>query len=440
MVTFAVCKIEDTSRCSSLNHFASILSNQLIFYSRTSLMPFRFFLPLFCFVLQSAFAQQDSSKTITKEKDLIDLLETVLNKPLIKRDTAKKKAGRIYFSGSPSIGYSLSSGWAAIVVANAAFYTSNEPNEKLSNVYTDALYTQNHQFVFHIQSNVWTKGNRFNFVNDWRYYKYPQKTYGLGGTSDVDAYANQEFKYLRLYQTLLKSIRPNLYAGLGYAMDYHWDIKGTSQDNADGDAGVISDINAYGISDKSTSSGLLATLLFDNRLNSINPGGGTYANIVFRQNLRALGSDANYQTLLVDLRHYIPFPRQSENILALWSYNWVTLTGNPPYLDLPSTGWDTYSNTGRGYIQGRFRSKNMIYLEAEYRFKISHSGLFGGVVFVNTQSFTEWPSNTFQTMAPAAGLGLRVKFNKYSRTNIAVDYGFGQNGSQGIFVNLGEVF
>ena len=82
----------------------------------------------------------------------------------------------------------------------------------------------------------------------------------------------------------------------------------------------------------------------------------------------------------------------------------------------------------------------MIYMEAEYRFKVSPSGLFGGVVFVNAQSFTEWPSNTFQTIAPAAGLGLRLKFNKYSRTNIAIDYGFGQNGSQGIFVNLGEVF
>ncbi len=403
-------------------------------------MPFRFFLLLFCLVSQSAFAQQDSVKVVTNEKDLIDLLETVANKPLIKRDTAKKKAGRIYFSGSPSIGYSLSSGWAAIVVANAAFYTSDDKDEKLSNVYTDALYTQNQQFVFHIQSNVWSKGNKFNFVNDWRYYKYPQKTYGLGGTSSTDNYANQEFKYLRLYQTLLTSIRPNLYAGLGYAFDYHWDIKGTSPDNADGDAGVISDINAYGISDKSTSSGLLATLLFDNRLNSINPAGGTYANIVYRQNLTALGSDVNYQSLLVDLRQYVPFPRRSENILALWSYNWVTLAGNPPYLDLPSTGWDTYSNTGRGYIQGRFRSKNMIYLEAEYRFKVSPSGLFGGVVFANAQSFTEWPSNTFQKIAPAVGLGLRVKFNKYSRTNIAIDYGFGQNGSQGIFVNLGEVF
>src|SRR6267154_476885 len=403
-------------------------------------MPFRFFALLLCFFLQSAFAQEDSSKKVTKEKDIIDLAEMVLNKPMLNRDTAKKEAGHIYFSGSPSIGYSLSSGWAAIVVSNIAFYTSGDKNQKLSNVYTDALYTQNRQFVFHMQSNIWTKGNRFNLVNDWRYYKYPQKTYGFGGTSSAENYANQEFKYLRLYQTLLKSIRPNLYAGFGYALDYHWDIKGTSPDDADGDAGVISNINAYGISNKSLSSGLIANLLFDNRLNSINPSGGSYANIVYRANLTGLGSDNNWQSLLIDLRHYIPWPRNTENILAFWSYNWLTLAGDPPYLDLPSTGWDTYGNTGEGYIQGRFRSKNMLFIEAEYRFKLTSNGLFGGVVFANAQSFTEWPSNTFKTIAPAAGLGLRVKFNKYSRTNIAIDYGFGQNGSQGVFVNLGEVF
>jgi hypothetical protein len=382
--------------------------------------------------------QQDTS--YTKHRDLIDVMEKALGKPLIKRDTITKKSGRLYFSGAPSLGYSLSSGVAELIVANGAFYTSEEKGAKLSNVYSDAVYTQNHQFIFKVQSNIWSKGNRFNVVNDWRYYSYPQKTFGLGGTNDLNKFANQNFKYLRLYQTVLKSIKPNLFAGIGYNLDYHWNITGDTLNEPDGDAGVISNINAYGISDKSMSSGLSANLLFDNRLNSINPAGGFYANIVFRQNMKSLGSDNNWQSLTVDLRKYIALPSKSNNILALWSYNSITLNGNPPYLDLPSTGWDTYNNTSRGYIQGRYRSKNMIYFEAEYRFKISRNGLFGGVVFANAQSFTDWPSNSYRNIAPAAGFGLRTKFNKYSRTNIAIDYGFGQNGSQGIFVNLGEVF
>jgi len=402
-------------------------------------MPFRLLPFVLCATVQFAFAQQDTTN-YAKQRDLIDVAEKILGKPLMKRDTVKKKSGRIYFSGSPSVGYSLASRWAGLVVANGAFYTSEDKDEKLSNVYLDALYTQNKQLVVHIQSNLWTARNRFNIVNDWRYYSYPQKTYGLGGNTDLNKFANQSFQYLRLYQTVLKAIKPNLYAGVGYGLDYHWKITGTSFDAPDGDVSVISNINAYGISSNSMSSGLTANLLFDNRLNSINPTNGSYASIVYRANMTAIGSDNDWQSLLVDLRHYIPFPKSTENVLAFWCYNWLTLGGNPPYLDLPSTGWDTYGNTGEGYIQGRFRDKNMVFLEAEYRFKLTKNGLFGGVVFANAQSFSQWPDTRFQSMAPAAGFGLRTKFNKYSRTNIAIDYGFGQGGSQGIFVNLGEVF
>ena len=82
----------------------------------------------------------------------------------------------------------------------------------------------------------------------------------------------------------------------------------------------------------------------------------------------------------------------------------------------------------------------MLYGEAEYRFQLTHNGLLGGVVFANVQSFSEQNTNTFQTVAPGWGLGMRLKLNKFSRTNVALDYGWGLNGSGGVFVNLGEVF
>jgi hypothetical protein len=62
------------------------------------------------------------------------------------------------------------------------------------------------------------------------------------------------------------------------------------------------------------------------------------------------------------------------------------------------------------------------------------------VIFANAQSVSEWPSNKFDTVLPGAGLGLRIKVNKHSNTNVAIDYGFGAGGSNGLFVNLGEVF
>jgi hypothetical protein len=79
-------------------------------------------------------------------------------------------------------------------------------------------------------------------------------------------------------------------------------------------------------------------------------------------------------------------------------------------------------------------------LEAEYRFKITHNGLFCGVLFANAQSVTDWPSKKFRTLHPAAGLGFRFKLNKFSGTNLSIDYGFGVDGSKGLFINIGEVF
>jgi hypothetical protein len=84
----------------------------------------------------------------------------------------------------------------------------------------------------------------------------------------------------------------------------------------------------------------------------------------------------------------------------------------------------------------------MLYLESEYRFSFTRNGLFGGVVFVNGQSFSNYPSdsNDYDVIWPGFGAGLRIKVNKHSNTNIAIDYGFGADGSHGLFVNLGEVF
>ena len=110
------------------------------------------------------------------DKDLIDVAGQVLKaKWLTKHDTISKKSGRVYFSGAPSLGYSLTSNLAAIFVGDFAFFTSEEEDQKISIVYLDVLYTQKQQFVFRIQNNLWTKSNKLNIVSDWRYYWYPQK-------------------------------------------------------------------------------------------------------------------------------------------------------------------------------------------------------------------------------------------------------------------------
>src|SRR5664279_2791293 len=373
-----------------------------------------------------------------KQIDLMDIAERILNKNSVSRDdTIVNNKGRVHFSAFPAVGYTLQTGFAGVISANAAFFTTghNHETENISTVLTSIAYTAKSQVIFPIASSIWTRNNEYNILSDWRFLKYPSQTFGLGGYTQQDSSYNLDYSYIKLHQAVLKKIARDLYAGIGYDFDYFWDIE-----EVDPPQGDESDFEKYGYAATEKASGLSFAIKYDSRRNPINPQKGMYANILFQPKFTFMGSDANWQSLLLEFRTYIPFPKGSRNIVAFWSYNWFTLGGTPPYLLLPSTGWDEYSNTGRGYIQGRFRSLNMIDQEAEYRFVVSRNGLFGGVVFVNAETFSDILTGKYAVISPGAGLGIRIMLNKFSRTNLALDYAWGTQGSRGFFVNLGEVF
>ncbi len=366
--------------------------------------------------------------------DVIDIVLKMMHKDTGKRtDTGEVKSKKLRTSIVPAAGYTLQTDMAVLVAANTAFYTHKDANQ--STISTSLTYTARNQVIFPLQTNIWTKGNKYNVVIDWRYLYYPSYTFGLGGHSGIaDGYIIN-YSTIHLHQAVLRELAEDMYAGIGYNMDYFWDIHEVNPPR-----NKATDFETYGYAKTEFASGFTFNFLYDNRKNSINPEQGNFVNVVYRPNLTIFGNTANWRSLVVDLRKYFMFPASTKNVLAFWSYEWFTVNGKPPYLMLPNTGGDPWSNTGRGYIQGRFRGNNMAYAEAEYRFGISRNGLLGGVVFANAQSFTEQASNNFETVAPGWGTGIRLKFNKFSRTNVALDYGFGLNGSGGLFVNIGEVF
>jgi hypothetical protein len=394
----------------------------------------------------SAFSQAHTLKIIeavkrdtfivdsSKQRDVVDYLDKLFHKDAApdKREKAKK----FVFSLVPSVGYSLSTGFAVDLSGNVTFYTN--PNKRDVNSYINAqvFYDSRTQKSFFTQSNIWVDNDKTVFVTDLRLMKYPENTYGLGSFT-TDAQQNPiDYNYFRLYETVLRKIANNMFIGGGYNMDYHYHI--SEEGNADN---TISDFKRYGEPITSMSSGINLAVVYDSRKNAINPIGGSYANIVFRQNTTLLGSDNNWESLQADFRKYIKVnPGKNNNVLAFWSMLWFNFNGNAPYLDLPGTGWDTFNNLGRGYVIGRYRGRELLYLESEYRFGITKNGLLGGVTFANAQSFSEYPNNAFKKVIPAVGAGLRVKVNKHSNTNVCLDYAYGFNNSKGFFVNLGEMF
>jgi hypothetical protein len=368
----------------------------------------------------------------TFEKDIFDVIGSIFHE--------SKKPGKVdsvtskpVISIIPAIGYTLQTGLAGTISGNVIFRLA--PNTRISTITVNPAYTQNKQVIVPIQSNIWSKNNKYDFIGDFRFYKYPQSSFGLGSNSDRDNENPLVYSFFRFHETVLRNITGNFYAGLGYIFDDRWNMYEKGQLN-----GKTSDYERYGPVSHAISTGITFSGLYDSRDNPINASRGFYTSLQYRDNYTFLGSTTAWRSLIVDVRKYFRFPESSDNVLAFWSYNWLVINGRPAYLDLPATGHDPGFTTGRGYIQGRFRGAQMVYLESEYRFKITRNGLLGGVAFVNGESFSAAPGTALQTVQPGFGAGLRVKLNKVSKTNIAIDYGFGREGSKGLFINVGEVF
>ena len=393
------------------------------------------FLTIYSTLNISGQAVKTAAKDTTgiQQIDVVDIFQLLLLKEL-RIDSAEMKDNGPFFSLIPVIGYSLHTGLTGVIATSTTFYSDVE-RKKNSRILVNGNYSIYHQYWFTAISNIFLEKRKLHLVGDTRYYKFPTQTYGLGPDSKSSIPLQIDYSYLRFYQVAFREIAPNLFVGMGYNLDLHWNIEADSVPGIDLDQFV-----KYQKGNQSISSGVSLNIQYDNRNNAVNPQNGIYANIQVRPKLTFLGSNKNWQSLLIDIRRYVKLPVSSNNILAFWSYNVITLSGTPPYLDLPSIGWDNYSTTGRGYAPGRYTGRNLIYFESEYRFSLTGNGLLGGVIFGNAQSIPNSISDNIRPIIPGAGFGLRIKINKYSGTNLAIDYGFGIRGSHGFFFNMGEVF
>jgi len=381
--------------------------------------------------------QNNTVGDTARQTDLIDIARSLFN---INTKKVRVQTGkRVYFSVLPVSGaVPGGSGRAFVTSTTAAMYLGDRKTTNISSATFAPYWNFKSRFGLPLRSNIWLPDNKWTIQGDIRFLRYPQLTWGLGSKRDNDEGTLVGYNYIRFYQSALKRIKPYLFAGVGYNLDYRSSIK--SDDDKVPDLKEYTGYN-YGLSGHSVSSGLSFNMLYDTRNNSINPLPGAYANLIFRVNPAFLGSDNNWQSMFLDVRKYFslnPARPNQQNTIAFWSYYWTVFNNKAPYLDLPSIGWDPFNRSGRGINQNRYRGKSLFYFETEYRRDITDNGLLGFVVFANTNTVSG--SGSFLTSwHPAAGTGLRVKFNKGSNTNIGVDYGVSKGYRTFIF-SLGEAF
>ncbi len=419
---------------------------------------------LFLFFSVTVYCQEHlvepAPQNVVNPVDLIDVIRKMLHKPGTKGGNEPVE-GVLNLSLLPIIGYGPANGFVVGAAISVTKLLGNRKTTDLSSALLSASFTTKDQILLCFRSDFFLPDNKWFIPGDVRVLFFAQPTYGLGiyglnsqqtfnldGTNVSGSVLEQpmRFNYIRVYESVVREVIPHFYAGLGINIDDHFDIQDQSLKLDTPNPVITSNYyysTKYGFNPLHYSTnGLSLQLIEDNRDNPISAYKGYYCNISFRVNEQIFGGSQNSSMLFYDWRHYISLSaRRPATVLAFWTWGEFVTSGNVPYLALPSITWDTYNRSGRGYIQGRFRGKDMMYGETEFRLPISRDGLFGAVAFLNATTASNPNTNQglFAAIAPGYGLGLRINMNKKDRTNICIDYGRGQ-ASSGVYFNIRETF
>ena len=385
-----------------------------------------------------------------KQYDFGDLLRTILH-PNRKSNPLRKKSGITII---PNVAYNPSIGAQIGIKAVAGLKLGSDPNTLMSVASTSASITTKGILYFYINHNVYTPGNSWNLQGSLVAAKTVTPDFGLGigvGAEDSEEnriLSNPERKgyvlhaqYYSFREKIYKQFSEHLFIGAGVAFDIRRKVE--DRDNPDELTPYKIYSDRYGFErDSYASNGLLFNVQYTSRDNQNRAYKGIYADAGIRANQTWIGSTKNATQITTDFRKYWSLSaRNPEHVLAFWNLGSYLIGGALPYLELPGSGKDAAFRSGRGYTVGYFKATKYFYSEVEYRFPITKNKFLSGVTFFNIQSANDdMGTKLFEKWQPAGGAGLRVLFNKATRTNLCLDYAVGKYGSKGFFLGLNEAF
>lgn len=359
-----------------------------------------------------------------------------------------------FFLIIPIIGSQPATGFSYGFVTQYTF-KGKKIDDKYSSINLGATFTEKKQLLLNFKNSVMLKNNNIYLSGDWRFYIFSQPNYGLGTDiipraskdDDFDLNALKEpmnYNYFKFHQTASWEVKNNYYVGAGVHLDWYTTITDENLDIANGQfTNHYNYSQKYGFNDKEyVVNGASLNLLYDSRDNQINTNRGMFANINYRFNPALTKSQYASSVLFMEYRYFLPLSKYNEqHVFSLWATGQFVTTGNVPYLNLPSIGWDQRSRSGKGYTQGLFRGQKMVYLETEYRFPITCNQLISGTLFANFTSASDKDRDIklFQYIQPAVGVGLRILIDKATRTNLIFNYAWGRH-SKAFYLNAGESF
>lgn len=295
---------------------------------------------------------------------------------------------------------------------------------RLSHYRFNLVNTQKKQTIAQVDYEIYLANGTVLIDGMAKYSLFPDRFYGSGNRSPSESREDFNSRNWRLQLNVQRRWGAKLFAGL------HVEMLSQKIIETAGD-GLLASGNVLG-SKGGTLSGLGLFSKWDSRDNTFSAAKGTYCALFLNFFTRALASDFTFTQLLLEARKY--FPLGAAQVLAVQGV-FKSVWGDCPFQALPQFGG---LNLLRGYYEGRFRDRNMLALQAEYRRPLS--GRFGLCAFAGVAQVQPKPGwLSLGEFHPAAGIGLRYKFNPRENLNIRLDVGFA-DASPAFYLTFAEAF
>lgn len=272
------------------------------------------------------------------------------------------------------------------------------------------------------------KNYTFFADDEWRLFidgaiaKIPTGFWGIG----YDAAQGKEQKYIeesfRLHPQLMRQVAGNLYAGVG------WDF--STLDAKVDDANPGDNFSQYGANTSSLNSGATVLINYDSRDVITQTTRGQFFSSEYSVFDPEVGSDSHFTVLQLQYNYYAPLNDSDVLAFDLWGR---FARGDVPWDRLSEAGDD---NRMRGYFQGRYRDKDVVSTQLEYRKKLNWR--HGYVLWVGAGALGENPQDlSDHPLLPTIGAGYR--FEVKPDMNLRLDLGLGKE-SAGFYFQVAEAF
>ncbi|MCY7350115.1 MAG: outer membrane protein assembly factor [Cytophagaceae bacterium] len=303
---------------------------------------------------------------------------------------------------------------------------NNVAENRLSEIVALGFFTLKQQYGFSIDNNLYSDQDRWFFLGRSRFQHFPLLYYGIGPNTPNDEPATIDATYLQIRQRALRKTIPNLFIGPEV------DFQRLSRVNFRQPEGNHLAVPLGGTG--TTNLGLGAGLVFDNRHNPLNVREGFFSEIALLRYHPRWGSQYNFSSIVVDTRLYRPVGKQ---VVALQAYGNFT-AGEVPFNQLALLGGDMLM---RGYYAGRYRDRNYLGAQAEYRFlPFPFSKRIGGAAFVAAGTVApRLGAFNFGDVKPSGGVGLRYLLFPKKDIFLRFDLGVTREGT-GFYIYTGEAF